>query len=101
MDGLREKLFSSVENPNSELWFPAIATDLTTLEWARLRREVGLTQFTYGTARAIRRTISAPRTLISTIEISSRCRISLEGVEEWGKPYRESGINFYSVEAIH
>lgn len=103
MDDFAERIRASVENPNSDPWFPELTDELTAWEWDRLHRRIGLTADNYGTARILSRSLSAPRNIIKSLKTSPTVRaptIAIEAVQEWAEPYCSAGLNFYSPSEI-
>jgi hypothetical protein len=104
MDDLAERIKASLENPNSDPWFPELTGELTAREWGRLHLDIGLTPDNYGTARVLLRSISAPRDIITSVKTSPLTdvpSISIEAVQpQWAAPYRKAGLSFYSSDEI-
>jgi len=104
MHDLVERIRASVEDRNSDPWFPELTHELTVPEWGRLHCDIGLTPNNYGTARVFRRSVSAPRAIIASLEKSSLYdvpTISIEAAqEEWADSYRKAGVSFYSADEI-
>ncbi len=106
MDDLAERIKASIEDPNSDPWFPQLTADLTARAWDCLHRDLGLTPDTYGTERVLSRSTSAPREVIASLKTcSSTCptasAISIEALApECAIQYQKRGVNFYSSEEI-
>jgi|GEM_PF-655600 len=104
MDDLAERIKASIEDPNSELWFPDLTADLVARAWDILQRDTGLTSNRYGTERALSRSISAPRDIVAHLQTCpSACTaaptISIEALTpESAIKYLEQGVMFYSAE---
>ena len=104
MDDLVVRIKTSIENGNGDPWFPELTTDLVARAWDCLHSDIGLAPNNYGTARILRRSISAPRDIIASLKGSSSSDvppISIEAVQqEWADSYRKAGISFYLSDEI-
>jgi hypothetical protein len=104
MDDLAERIKLSLENPDGELWFPELTSDLTARAWDSLHRDLGLTPDSYGTDRVLSRCISAPREIIASLKTCPACATQAILIEvltqESGVRYKEQGVSFYSPDEI-
>lgn len=103
MDDLAERIKASIEDPNTDSWFPELTDELTAREWDRLHRDIGLTPNNYGTTRVLSRSISTPRHVIASLT-SSSCGTPLMAVEaltqECAVQYKKQGVTFFTSDDI-
>jgi HEXXH motif-containing protein len=106
MDDLAERIKASLRNPNGEVWFPELTTDLAARAWDSLHRDIGLTTDSYGTERVLSRSSSAPREFITSLKTCpSACEtaptIGIEALTpESAIKYQEQGATFYTRDEI-
>jgi len=104
MDDLVERIKASIENRDCDPWFPELTNDLVVRAWDCLHSDIGLAPNNYGTARVLRRSISAPRDIIASLKRSSSSdapTISIEAVQQkWADSYYKAGLSFYSSDEI-
>src|SRR5215211_6324013 len=68
MNDVAERVRSSIENLNTDPWFPELVAGLIARAWDKLNGDYGLTPINYGTVRVISRNITAPRDIIASLE---------------------------------
>lgn len=101
---LENRIADALTNSQSELWFPHLTDDLTSLGWKQLYKETGITESNYGTARVILKDTNASRNIAYTLKIPNRKgeikdEISVELLPiDIAEQYEESGVNFYAAE---
>lgn len=106
MNDLPERIRASLQNPNSEPWFPELADELTASAWDRLSRDLGLTPECYGTTRVLVRSRAAPRQIIASLETRQsgterKSTISVETLTaECVTKYEKAGVSFYSANEV-
>ena len=67
MPDLCDETIRALLDPTDPLWFPNVADKLAAFRWQLLEQESGLTAESYGTARAMARTVSAPRQITTAL----------------------------------
>lgn len=106
MDELAKRIKASLENLNSEPWFPELTADLAARGWERLHHDIGLPPDSYSTERVLSRSLSAPREIIASLKTCpSICAkappISIEALTaECAVQYQKQGVTFYSPNEI-
>lgn len=105
MDDLVERIKASIENPDSDPWFPELTADLAGNAWDNLRRDIGLTPGTYGTERVMSYSVDGPREIFGRVALpplsNAGPNILIEGLsEECAAKYQKAGVSFYSRDEI-
>jgi hypothetical protein len=106
MNDLSERIRALLEGSSGEPWFPKLTSELTAREWDRLRRDIALSQGTYGTERVFCRSVSAPRNIITYLKAfpsigGEEVTIAAEALSEGSVYlYRKAGVCFYSSEEV-
>jgi len=106
MDDLVEKIKASIENRNSDPWFPELTADLAAHAWDNLHRDIGLTPESYGTERVVSHSISARREIITSLKTCSPTgatarAIAIEALtEKFASEYQKQGVSFYASAEI-
>lgn len=106
MDNLVERIKASIENSDSDLWFPELTADLADRAWEGLRRDIGVTPGIYGTERVLSQSISAPRDIVGSLVMCTPSHAapttSIETLSrECVVEYQRKGVSFYSSAEIH
>ena len=66
---LIDEIEAGLANRNCPLWFPELSPKLARAAWDSLRRDVGLTPHSYGTARVVAHDPTAPRTVFARLPV--------------------------------
>lgn len=106
MDNLAERIKASIENSDSDLWFPELTADLADRAWEGLRRDIGVTPDIYGTERVLSQSISAPRDIVGSLVMCTPSlaapTTSIETLSrEYVVEYQRRGVSFYSPAEIN
>jgi HEXXH motif-containing protein len=103
MADLAARITAVLGERGCEPWFPGLTGCLTSREWKRLRKEIGLWPETYTTARMLRSSASTPR-VIRSFEYSPSLTTPSIRIEmaprQWSDSYRSAGVSFYSTHEI-
>lgn len=97
---------TALNDSASPPWLPRLTSTLADIGWDALRRDVGLTAGTYGTARVLAGDIEAPRKFVSYLRVCQGRDEDLEAIPievfsgEFSRPYEEGGVHFYTAEEI-
>jgi HEXXH motif-containing protein len=106
MDELAERIKTSLESPDGELWFPELTDALVARAWESLQHDIGLTPDSYSTERVLSRSISVPREIIASLKTCrSTCAtpsaIAIETLSpKSAANYQKQSVSFYLADEI-
>jgi hypothetical protein len=103
---MTQRIFASLTDTNSCLWFPQLTEDLVETRLRKLEKVIGITASNYGTERVILKDANASRDIIISLPIyndSETPKVNIQ-IEELSRntieQYESSGVNFYKKEEI-
>ncbi len=103
---LIDEIEASLANRNCPLWFPELSPKLARAAWDSLRRDVGLTPHSYGTARVLAHDPTAPRTVFARLPVPRPSNGPGPNLlVEWldgsaARRYEELGLDFATADEI-
>lgn len=108
MPDVVERVTAALRDAGDSPWLPGLTAQVAERGWADLYHDIGLGPCEYGTTRVVTRSRSAPRQVVSTIPAAlSDKGPAVQGFqievldEDTVRPYKESGVKFYSKDEIN
>jgi hypothetical protein len=101
---LEERVMAALTDSRLDLWFPQLTYELAQTGWRRLKADIELDKFNYGTARVILKDAGASRDVLYTLLFKNTAdevkeTVLVEALPEFIKDhYKKSGVAFYNLE---